>query len=295
MPIVGCDWSHAGVAEAFSRIRDAGYHVLYLTARAIGQADSTRDYLFGLTQDQTAKLPDGPLVLSPDRLFPSFKREVIDRKPYVFKIAALRDMRHLFHADFNPFYAGFGNRESDHRAYVHVGIPESRVFIIDPKGTIHHVNTTYARTYATMSSIAEYMFPPLCGAASDPPASADEDQVRNRKLLRHTLLLDEGATTLCGVRVGPRYEHPRLPPGKKDRALLLRPLMLRDGGKRVAGGTDGRHQEEEEEAAAAARTNALLEDEYDDIQLDDPQISPAGFCSVASCAQSINRAVPLIM
>lgn len=90
MPIVGRDWSHSGVAEFFSRIYKNGYKILYLTARAIGQADSTRDYLFGLTQSNTVKLPDGPLILSPDRLFRSFKREVIDRKPYVFKIAALR-------------------------------------------------------------------------------------------------------------------------------------------------------------------------------------------------------------
>lgn len=123
MPIVGRDWSHPGVAELFSNIRRSDYKILYLTARAIGQADSTRDYLFGLTQNVRNKLPgnsntyslivtDGPLILSPDRLFPSFKREVIDRKPYVFKIAALRDIRSLFPSFYNPFYAGFGNRDT---------------------------------------------------------------------------------------------------------------------------------------------------------------------------------------
>jgi phosphatidate phosphatase LPIN len=34
--------------------------------------------------------------MSPDGLIPSFKREVIDKKPEVFKIAALRDIKHLF-------------------------------------------------------------------------------------------------------------------------------------------------------------------------------------------------------
>lgn len=57
MPIVGRDWSHDGVAELFTKIKKAGYLILYLTARAIGQADATRDYLFGLTQQQTNKLP----------------------------------------------------------------------------------------------------------------------------------------------------------------------------------------------------------------------------------------------
>lgn len=57
MPIVGRDWSHPGVAALFSNIRQSDYRILYLTARAIGQADSTRDYLFGLTQNQHSKLP----------------------------------------------------------------------------------------------------------------------------------------------------------------------------------------------------------------------------------------------
>lgn len=57
MPIVGRDWSHTGVAELFTKIKRSGYYILYLTARAIGQADATRDYLFGLTQKERDKLP----------------------------------------------------------------------------------------------------------------------------------------------------------------------------------------------------------------------------------------------
>jgi phosphatidate phosphatase PAH1 len=52
--------------------------------------------------------------MSPDRLFSSLKREVIDRQPYVFKIAALRKVRQLFPSHYNPFYAGFGNRDTVH-------------------------------------------------------------------------------------------------------------------------------------------------------------------------------------
>ncbi|CRG99895.1 HAD superfamily protein, putative [Plasmodium relictum] len=159
MPIVGKDWSHVGVSQLFNKINNNGYHILYLTARAIGQADSTREYLFRLKKNDNNKLPDGPLILSPDRLFPSFKREVIDKKPYIFKIAALRDIRNLFPLNHNPFYAAFGNTESDHRAYISVGVPEAKVFIIDNRGIVHHVNSTYAKTYETMSEITEHMFP----------------------------------------------------------------------------------------------------------------------------------------
>ncbi|KAL8451147.1 hypothetical protein Emed_002185 [Eimeria media] len=61
MPIVGRDWSHTGVAELFTKIKRSGYLILYLTARAIGQADATRDYLFGLTQKERDKLPGSQL------------------------------------------------------------------------------------------------------------------------------------------------------------------------------------------------------------------------------------------
>ncbi|GIX65253.1 lipin, putative [Babesia caballi] len=160
MPILGRDWSHTGVADLFTKIRANGYYVVYLTARAIGQADSTREYLFGLTQNHKEKLPQGPIFLSPDRLLPSFKREVISRSAYMFKIPALRDIRNLFPPEHNPFYAGFGNNESDHRAYVSVGVPENRVFIINPSGIIRHVNASYARTYQSMSEMAQMIFPP---------------------------------------------------------------------------------------------------------------------------------------
>ncbi|EEA07141.1 lipin family protein [Cryptosporidium muris RN66] len=164
MPIVGRDWSHQGVAELLTKIEENGYKIIYLTARAIGQADATRDFLFGLKQTGDrghSTLPDGPVFLSPDRLFPSFKREVIDRTPYIFKIAALRDIRNLFPIYRNPLYAGFGNRDTDYRAYSHVGVPEGKIFIIDTKGTLHHINRTYTKTYETMTEIVEYMFPPI--------------------------------------------------------------------------------------------------------------------------------------
>lgn len=38
-------------------------------------------------------------------------REVIDRKPEEFKIAALSDLKECFPAK-KPFFAGFGNRDT---------------------------------------------------------------------------------------------------------------------------------------------------------------------------------------
>jgi len=162
-PMVGKDWSHTAVTKLFTRVQRNGFHMLYLTARAIGQADITRAYLFGMADnfDTGSALPCGPLFLSPDRLFTSFKREVIDRTPYIFKIAALRDIRSLFPSSYNPFYAGFGNRDTDHQAYTQIGIPEGKVFIINSNGVVHHVNSAYATSYDSMADIAHQMFPHL--------------------------------------------------------------------------------------------------------------------------------------
>ncbi len=89
---------------------------MYLTSRAIGQAESTRDYLAGVAQDQY-QLPEGPVLLSPDRLIQAFTREVIQRKPQEFKIQCLKDVKKLFSEVGTPFYAGFGNRITDAMSY----------------------------------------------------------------------------------------------------------------------------------------------------------------------------------
>jgi phosphatidate phosphatase LPIN len=50
MPIIGKDWSHSGVVSLFTNIKRNGYKIVYLTARAIGLATKTRNYLEGLEQ-----------------------------------------------------------------------------------------------------------------------------------------------------------------------------------------------------------------------------------------------------
>lgn len=71
--MAGKDWTHAGVAKLYTDIANNGYHILYLTSRAIGQADYTRKYLKNVEQDNYY-LPDGPVIMSPDRLMTAFHR-----------------------------------------------------------------------------------------------------------------------------------------------------------------------------------------------------------------------------
>lgn len=158
MPLVGKDWTQSGVAHLFSAIKDNGYQLLFLSARAIAQAYLTRQFLVNVKQDGKA-LPDGPVVISPDGLFPSLYREVIRRAPHEFKIACLEDIRALFPADCNPFYAGFGNRDTDEISYLKVGIPKGKIFIINPKGEVAVNRRLDRKSYTSLHKLVNGMFP----------------------------------------------------------------------------------------------------------------------------------------
>ncbi|GMR33885.1 hypothetical protein PMAYCL1PPCAC_04080, partial [Pristionchus mayeri] len=108
LPAIGGQWAHAGVAELYTRIKSNGYKLVYLSSRAIGQASTTKNYLKRVEQDHRV-LPDGPVLLAPDSVLVAFRREVIERRPEEFKIAALTDLKQLFPVEA-PFFAGFGNR-----------------------------------------------------------------------------------------------------------------------------------------------------------------------------------------
>jgi phosphatidate phosphatase LPIN len=68
----------------------------------------------------------------------SFKREVIQRQPHIFKIACLQTVRDLFPPGYDqePFYGGFGNRHTDSDSYQAVGVNPARIFIINPDSEI---------------------------------------------------------------------------------------------------------------------------------------------------------------
>ncbi|ORZ34705.1 Lipin/Ned1/Smp2-domain-containing protein [Catenaria anguillulae PL171] len=160
--MLGRDWTHSGVASLYTQVRNNGYQMLYLTSRAIGQAQYTRNYLNKVEQG-TYQLPDGPVFLSPDRLVAAFTREVIQRRPEEFKVACLRDIRALFAPDTkSPFYAGFGNRHTDAYSYRAVGVPTSRIFTINPDGELkRELLEGYKATYLDLGNLVDQIFPPV--------------------------------------------------------------------------------------------------------------------------------------
>ena len=76
MPFVGKDWSHKGICEFYTNLEKNKYVIVYLTARNFGQAKKTLKYLKSVKQDKY-RLPEGPLILSPDSMYQAFKREII--------------------------------------------------------------------------------------------------------------------------------------------------------------------------------------------------------------------------
>ncbi|XP_050213034.1 phosphatidate phosphatase PAH2-like isoform X2 [Mercurialis annua] len=166
MPLVGVDWSQTGVAHLFSAIKENGYQFLFLSARAISQAYITRQFLVNLKQNGKA-LPDGPVVISPDGLFPSLFREVIRRAPHEFKIACLEDIKALFPPDCNPFYAGFGNRDTDEISYLKVGIPKGKIFTINPKGEVAVNRRVDTRSYTSLHDLVHGIFPAMTSSEQE--------------------------------------------------------------------------------------------------------------------------------
>lgn len=193
MAMIGKDWTHPGVAKLFTDIEANGYNIMYLTARSAGLADNTRQYLKSINQDGF-HIPDGPVILSPDRTFTALKREVILKKPEVFKMACLNDIRKLYLKDLSldddnydhvnrnmnnmldgnagmfdddmptPFIAGFGNRITDGISYRSVGIPRSRIFTINPDGEVHMELlelSGYKSSYLFINELVDHFFPPV--------------------------------------------------------------------------------------------------------------------------------------
>lgn len=162
--MIGKDWTHLGVSKLFSDIKLNGYNIMYLTARSVGLADTTRAYLNGIEQDGV-KIPQGPVILSPDRTMAALRREVILKKPEVFKITCLKDLRTLYgNINKTPFYAGFGNRITDALSYRSVDIPSSRIFTINTDGDVHMELLElagYKSSYIHINELVDHFFPPV--------------------------------------------------------------------------------------------------------------------------------------
>ncbi|CAI9579183.1 unnamed protein product, partial [Staurois parvus] len=83
-----------------------------------------------------------------------------EKTPEHFKIACLSDIFQLF-PDPSPFHAAFGNRPNDVLAYREVGVPESRIFTVNPRGELtQDLNSGFKSSYSALCDLVNVMFPP---------------------------------------------------------------------------------------------------------------------------------------
>ncbi|KAI7800229.1 putative phosphatidate phosphatase LPIN1, partial [Triplophysa rosa] len=172
LPTLGKDWTHQGIARLYHNVSQNGYKFMYCSARAIGMAEMTRGYLHWVNERGTM-LPQGPVLLSPSSLFSALHREVIEKRPEKFKVACLTDIKNLFYPNTEPFYAAFGNRDTDVFSYKKVGVPLNRIFTINPKGELiqEHAKTNIS-SYARLGEVVDHVFPLLkCTSSCDFPCS----------------------------------------------------------------------------------------------------------------------------
>ncbi|XP_049589449.1 zgc:123305 [Syngnathus scovelli] len=159
LPQFGKDWTHKDITKLYHKIHQNGYKFLYCSARAIGMAAITKNYLQWVN-DKGIVLPKGPVLLAPSSLFSALHREVIEKKPEVFKIACLSDIRDLFNPRKQPFYAAFGNRTNDAYAYGKVGVHNTRIFTVNPKGELLQEMTKGNKSsYSHLGELVEHFFP----------------------------------------------------------------------------------------------------------------------------------------
>jgi len=97
--------------------------------------------------------------MSPDGLFSALKREIIQRKPHLLKIPLLTEIKNLFPENTKPFYAGFGNRDTDGIAYRYLGIPLNNIFLIDTSSKVLRLGETKKESYKSIADKVEDIFP----------------------------------------------------------------------------------------------------------------------------------------
>ncbi|CAL8079369.1 unnamed protein product [Calicophoron daubneyi] len=174
LPMLGKDWTHDGVAKLYSQIAGNGYRFLYLSARALGQAGITRSYLRQVVQESNIRLPDGPILLSPDSLLHALHQEVIVKKPETFKIKCLSDVCSLFPEGTSPLYAGFGNKINDVYAYQESGIQRCRIFTVNPRSEVRNeFQNIRCTSYGELSEMVDLYFP----ATQSKPLGVAENEI----------------------------------------------------------------------------------------------------------------------
>ena len=161
LPRIGINWYHDNVIELINKLYNNNYKIIYLTARAIFQSESTHNFLYSLIQNNKT-LPKGPIIMDPDGAFSSFKKGIIQKQQYLIKILSLMEIKNLWEGYNNDIYfAGFGNKETDAIAYRYLGIDLNNIFIINPFSKIKQLGIKEKTNYDELCKKCDSIFPKI--------------------------------------------------------------------------------------------------------------------------------------
>ena len=196
MPIFNVNWAHKSICEFYTNLHKRNYIIIYLTARNIGQASKTKKYLKSVKQNKY-KLPDGPTITSTKDLFDAINTELIIKNPELNKIKVMSEIFKIFNGqkmvfdegermsnvnkfekrfknfdvdddnlretmwlrNYNPIYAGFGNKDTDTFAYKEVNIDFDKIFQIDKKSKIKIYGSKAIVSYKELNEKIDEFFP----------------------------------------------------------------------------------------------------------------------------------------
>lgn len=167
LPHIGITAQHKKVVELFDKLEKNGYGIIYLTARSMAQDEATKDYIFKMLQNLDGfSLPAGPVLFSPTTFISGLIAEVVTRTPDVQKTKTINDIWEIFKSENNTkiddtMVAGYGNKETDTKAYVNSGIPLSKVYIVNPEGILKNEGSGAVTSYEEQVENINDLFPPL--------------------------------------------------------------------------------------------------------------------------------------
>lgn len=183
---LGYDYTHDGIAKLFHQIVKRNYRIIYLTARTASQLQETREYIYSLQQTEvikeskltfsskylgfpntsededelaTYKMPHGPIFTCYNKMLNALVREVVLKRPDVFKVKILQVIAQTFGEKIQPYVAGFGNRKTDDESYTAVGIPAQMCFRINKKSVIEVDGKTFTNGYKELLQHIDTLFP----------------------------------------------------------------------------------------------------------------------------------------
>merc|ERR1719495_1145632 len=85
-------------------------------------------------------LPPGPVLFSPITFISGLIAEVVTRTPDVQKTKTIKEI-------WDTIVAGYGNKETDTKAYVNSGLALDTVFIVNPEGQLKNEGTGAVTSY----------------------------------------------------------------------------------------------------------------------------------------------------